>query len=197
MSIFGKTLSPLLSNYIRQRRYTLALPYVGEAVLDIGCGSSAIAALLPSLRHYVGLDSHAALLKQARTTYPQHTFYLIDIEHEPLPAAVLNQTFDTVILTALLEHLANPQLILQQVADLLKPTGQVIATTPTPLGHRVHRLGAAMGLFYREAVEDHKSILDKVLLQALCSQAGLKMTVYKQFEFGCNQLVVAQPVTTT
>jgi hypothetical protein len=54
----------------------------------------------------------------------------------------------------------------------------------------MHRLGSHLGCFHHEAVEDHKTILDRRSLTTLLQDAGLRVTVYRQFEAGCNQLVV-------
>jgi len=182
---------PLLSNTIRGRRYAMALPYIAGRVLDIGCGQADLAGLISQGEEYVGIDINPALLASGQQHYPQHRFYTADLEAQLLPE-IAQQTFDTVALIALLEHLAQPAGILDQLAALLSPRGRVVATTPTPLGHRVHRLGAQLGLFYREAVEEHKSILDGAMLKRLFQAAGLRVAHYQQFEFGCNQLIVGE-----
>ena len=182
---------PLFSSYIRQRRYAAVLPFLSQDILDIGCGHAYLTELLPPLERYVGVDLSAAMLAAAQQRLPQHTFMQLDLEREPLPAALLAQPFRTILLVALLEHLAQPERVLAILAAALSPGGTLVATTPTPFGHRVHRLGAQAGMFYREAAEDHKSKLDRQSLTAICQAAGLKVQIYQQFEFGCNQLVVA------
>lgn len=181
---------PLLSGRIQQRRYALALPYITGAVLDIGCGRASLADRLPTGVRYVGVDHNPAFLESARARHPQHQFYPADLEGPGLPREIGDQRFDTVTLMAVLEHLAQPALILNQLAALLAPGGRVVATTPTPLGHQVHALGAQAGLFYREAAADHKSRLDRRGLTALFERAGLRVIHYRQFELGCNQIIV-------
>jgi 2-polyprenyl-3-methyl-5-hydroxy-6-metoxy-1,4-benzoquinol methylase len=184
--------SPLLSNIIRGRRYVMALPYITGHILDIGCGHAYLADLVPHREDYVGVDINPALLVYGEQRYPQYRFYTTDLETQALPPEVAHQRFDTISLIALLEHLSKPAHILNQLAALLGPQGRVVATTPTPLGHRVHRLGAQLGLFYREAAEDHKCVLDGAALKQLFQAAGLRVARYQQFEFGCNQLIVGE-----
>ena len=181
---------PLLSSAIRQRRYALALPFISGRILDIGCGQADLADFVPQREAYTGVDINPALLALGQQRYPEHQFYPADLEARELPPEITRQRFDTITLIALLEHLAEPARILNQLAALLAPGGQVVATTPTPLGHRVHRLGARAGLFYQEAAEDHKSILDRTALQRLFQSAGLRVARYQQFELSCNQLVI-------
>jgi 2-polyprenyl-3-methyl-5-hydroxy-6-metoxy-1,4-benzoquinol methylase len=188
-SFFGR--GPLLSGYILQRRYREASAFITPTtLLDIGCGHAYLADGMPALERYVGIDLHTEYLAYAAKRYPQHQFYQIDVEHEQLPAALDGATFEAITLVALLEHLANPQHIIALLTRYLAPTGRIIATTPTPWGHRVHRLGAQLGLFYQEAADDHKTIFDRASLTGLFSGAGLDILHYATFELGCNQLIV-------
>ncbi|MBC8163223.1 MAG: class I SAM-dependent methyltransferase [Roseiflexaceae bacterium] len=182
--------APLLSNYIRQRRYAVIRPFLSRDLLDIGCGHGQLASLLP-LDRYVGVDLSTPMLAAAQVRFPQHSFHQADLEAGPLPEDCYDQPFGTITLIALLEHLAHPEKVFANLSRALAPGGYLVATTPTPFGHRVHRLGAQAGLFYREAAEDHKSRLDQRALMLLCNQADLRVMRYQQFEWGCNQLLVA------
>ena len=187
---FGR--GPLLSAYILQKRYREASAFITPTtILDIGCGQAYLADGMPTVERYVGIDSHALFLAQAAKRYPRHQFYQIDVEYEQLPAALEDATFESIMLIALLEHLANPRHILALLSRYLTPTGRIVATTPTPWGHRVHSLGARLGFFYKEAADDHKTIFERTSLTALFSGVGLDILHYSTFEFGCNQLIVA------
>jgi 2-polyprenyl-3-methyl-5-hydroxy-6-metoxy-1,4-benzoquinol methylase len=183
---------PLLSLAIQQRRYTIALPFISGNVLDIGCGRAMLANLLPSDAQYIGVDHNQLFLESSRRRHPHHQFYPADLEGQTLPEEIRCQRFDTIALMAVLEHLAQPLQILNQLAALLSHNGRVVATTPTPIGHHVHALGARLGLFYREAAADHKSRLSKHNLTHLFQAAGLRVAHYRQFEFGCNQLIIGE-----
>jgi 2-polyprenyl-3-methyl-5-hydroxy-6-metoxy-1,4-benzoquinol methylase len=183
---------PLLSHAIQRRRYAIALPFISGSVLDIGCGRASLAGLLPSGARYIGVDHNLSFLESSRKRHPHHQFYPADLESQILPDQIRGQSFDTITLMAVLEHLAQPTQILNQLGALLNQNGRVVATTPTPLGHRVHALGARLGLFYREAAADHKSRLNKGSLIQLFQAAGLRVSYYRQFEFGCNQLVIGE-----
>lgn len=183
---------PLLSDYVRRRRYQAVLPFLSEEILDVGCGHAYLAGLLPPLRRYVGLDISEPLLGAARQRFPQYQFYQWDLERGGLPPELEAEGFSTICLIALLEHLAHPARLIATLATALAPGGRLVATTPTPLGHTVHALGARAGLFYREAAEDHKSRLDRQSLTASCEAAGLRVELHRPFELGCNQLLVAR-----
>lgn len=85
-----------------------------------------------------------------------HLDLLCDLT-QPLPLGAA--TFDTVLLTDVLEHLPNPDLLLGEVSEVLRPGGKVIIGTP--FLYWVH-----------EAPHDHHRYT-RYRLEALCSSAGL------------------------
>lgn len=183
---------PLLSGYILSQRYARIQPFLGRRVLDVGCSNAHLSSLIPADAEYVGLDGSAVLLEQGRRFHPGRQLIQLDLERDELPAALLDAPFDTLVMMALLEHLERPAALIARLAPLLLPGGRLIATTPSPFGHRVHRVGAALGLFYHEAADDHKSILDLRALRDMASGAGLAPEVCRSFSWGCNQLLVAR-----
>jgi len=181
---------PLLTRYARQQRYAAIRPFVCGDVLDIGCGNMLKAFKPENLRRYVGIDVNPALVANMRRLFPEHEFHLCDVEREPLP--VHGQRFDTVLLVAILEHLNDPHRVLAQVAEHLRPTGRLVVTTPTPWGMRLHDWGTRLGLFHPHAAEEHVRPYERRALEALLEAHGFKVVLYRRFELGANQLVVAE-----
>jgi 2-polyprenyl-3-methyl-5-hydroxy-6-metoxy-1,4-benzoquinol methylase len=92
---------------------------------------------------------------------------------------------------ALIEHLFNQQHVMSEVANVLKPDGVVVVTTPTPFGNDiVHRLGAKAGLFAKSAVDDHIVIYNHHRFCIMAREVGLKLKYYRTFQLFCNQLAV-------
>ena len=181
---------PLLTEYVRRRRYAMIRPFVRGEVLDIGCGNMLETFKPENLCRYVGIDANAALVANMRRLFPEHEFYLCDVEREPLP--VHGRRFDTVLLVAILEHLTDPHWVLAQVRDHLRPTGRVVITTPTPWGMWLHKWGTQLRLFHPHAAEEHVRAYDRRALEALLTAHSLQMVLYRRFELGANQLVVAE-----
>ncbi len=179
---------PLLTEYVRQRRYAAIQPFIRGAVLDIGCGIAVTALSLEATHRYVGVDVNAALVADMRRRFPQYEFHCCDVDQEPLPVG--DQRFDTVLLVAVMEHLTDPGWVLAQVANCLHPTGRLVITTPTPWGLRLHKWGARLGLFHPHAAEEHRHAYDRRRLEALLSDHGFSVLLYRRFELGANQLVV-------
>lgn len=151
-------------------------------VLDFGCGGGQIASLVSPDR-YFGVDISEKALVEARRCFPRHTF------GSEVPSG---RKFDTVVALAVIEHVKDPASFLKMFANFLKPTGQMVLTTPHPAFRKVHDMGAAIGIFSRDASEEHESFLDHKDMDRYSRAVGLKLAQQKRFLFGANQLFIVQ-----
>ncbi|HNR33418.1 MAG TPA: methyltransferase domain-containing protein, partial [Candidatus Hydrogenedentes bacterium] len=123
-----------------------------------------------------------------RRRFPDHTFLRKDLDEDLLD---LGRQFDTVLLVAVIEHVFNQKHLMRQLVPLLKPEGRLVVTSPTPFGNDVvHRIGAALGLFSKDAAHDHVVIYNKRRFLLLAREFGLMLETYCRFQCGCNQLAV-------
>jgi 2-polyprenyl-3-methyl-5-hydroxy-6-metoxy-1,4-benzoquinol methylase len=182
----------VLSGYLHKKRNGLVRRYVTGDVLDIGCGPATIAEFLEPSQKYVGIEIQDAYITYLRGRFPQHTFLRRDVERESLSLGSLR--FDTVLMVALVEHLATPESVIVEARKHIKPGGHLVISTPTRLGGAIHQLGATIGLFSREALADHKRTYDQGDLAALLLDCGMRIDLHKTFEFGANQLCLCSPV---
>ena len=182
----------ILSGYLQHRRIQAVTPFMRGDVLDLGCGDGRLAAYVEPGRAYVGVDGRESLLPSLRARFPASEFHSRDLDHEPL---LLSKRFHTIAMLALVEHLSRPGWLLGQLAECLQPGGRVVITTPTPIGHRIHRAGARIGLFSFEAMQDHKVIFDRDTLSNCLLHNGLRVSLFRQFLFGGNQLFVCETLT--
>ena len=167
----------------------MVLPYIQGDVLDLGCGVSRIPKYLNTDSKYVGVEISTKFIEWLKENYPHYTFYQCDLENDRLN---LNSQFDTVLMIAVLEHLHNPDNILKQISSLLKPDGKLVMTTPTPLGGKIHSIGARIGLFYKEAADQHEGFYNRDQISTLLSKYDLEITGFELFLSGGNQLVICQ-----
>lgn len=66
------------------------------------------------------------------------------------------------MMVAVIEHIWNQKFLLDQVVNILNPSGRLIITTPSPFGNDVvHAIGANLGLFAKSAVADHIVIYNR------------------------------------
>ena len=181
-------MSPILAPFLQRQRYQAIKPYLSGDILDLGCGYGHLLALLSPDQGYLGVDVHPKVIARMQELHPTRTFFQCDLDRETLS---LGRTFDTVVMLAIIEHLANPDNLIGSLREHLKPGGRVVLTTPTPVGNWIHHFGSKVGMFYVEAALDHKTIFDRSLLTQLFEKHGFEISVYRTFLFGGNQLCAA------
>jgi len=176
----------LLSPFLRRRRLAAVGPFVKTGkVLDFGCGVGELVRDVAPER-YLGVDLDAESIKAARELHPGHAFQTLQ-EFESSPPS---REFDVISALALIEHLPDPGAWLASMAVRLKPEGLLVITTPHPSMRWVHDFGAKLGIFSREAADEHEDMLDRSALLSLAKVSGLGLSEYRRFLFGCNQLAV-------
>lgn len=134
---------------------------------------------------YLGFDIDNQSLTIARDNHPKLTF----TDHSPLKNQS-DETFDSIFLLVLIEHVDDPSSLLFSLKNLLCEDGCMVITTPHPSFEWVHRLGAGLGIFSVEASEEHKKLLGKEFFKKLGSKSKFNIVVYERFLFGANQLIV-------
>jgi SAM-dependent methyltransferase len=94
-----------------------------ERVLDVGCGTGALAyALAPLVGEVVGVDSSEEYLAVAREHAPPGcTFVAGDAEALPFPYG----DFDLVGCLRVLHHVRRPELVVGEIARVTRPGGRI------------------------------------------------------------------------
>ncbi len=181
----------LLSPFLRRRRLAAVGPFVRAGrVLDFGCGVGELARQVGPER-YLGVDLDLDSIEAARLLHPGHAFQMLQEFESVAPL----REFDVISALALIEHLPAPGAWLSSMAVRLKPEGALVVTTPHPSMRWVHDSGAKLGIFSREAADEHEDMLDCKALATLASTSGLRLSDYHRFLFGCNQLAVFRLAT--
>jgi 2-polyprenyl-3-methyl-5-hydroxy-6-metoxy-1,4-benzoquinol methylase len=180
----------LLSPLLEKQRMKVAKRFIkGGSVLDIGCGEGKLLEYLMEGAPYLGIDINADSIRQAKAIRSDETnveFRAISLNEDPR----LNRKFDNIVLLAVIEHLVNPEESLTILKNYLKEDGRMIITTPGPVAEKIHRIGARLRVFDREAQREHKKIFNKRELHELAGNIGLRVHYYSTFEFGLNNVVV-------
>ena len=176
----------LLSPFLRTQRINAARPHLFGRVLDVGCGSGALAEVVEP-KDYLGLEIDEASIAFAREKFPQHTFE----NTNDIP----DGGFDTVVALAVIEHVPSPAEFLKDLSKALRPTSnaRVICTTPHPSMDIVHTVGAKVGLFSQSANDEHEDLLDRKALDRAGQDAGLVLQTYRRFLYGANQIAIYVP----
>jgi 2-polyprenyl-3-methyl-5-hydroxy-6-metoxy-1,4-benzoquinol methylase len=141
----------------------------GSSACDIGCGNgSAIPVLQRKCRRVVGIDPDEDALKQAVRFSP-----VFKGTAEDLPAEILAEKFDTVLMSHVLEHCIDPFAAAQNVRGLLSHGGVAIIEVPNNQSSCFERLGA---VWPWSDVPRHLSFFTAKSLELLLSKAGFKIT---------------------
>ena len=120
---------------LRQRIDWMADQAQGPRILDVGCSEGVLEILLAREGFNVtGVDINAEALAFARDLLaqePEEVRARVRFLHGDLAQArLLDDRFDTLVMGELLEHLEDPQTLLNRSLDLIRPDGRVIITTP-------------------------------------------------------------------
>jgi SAM-dependent methyltransferase len=158
--------------------HTLALKSLpeqgkGRWVLDLGCASGYISELL-AVRGYrvVGIERIGGI---ASCSPERVVFVEADLDNG-VPG--LGQTFDFILCLDILEHLRDPMKLLCEIAPLMQPGGQLIASLPNS-GNLYFRMNVLFGRFPKH----DRGLFDRTHLHYytwsgwldLLSQAGFRV----------------------
>lgn len=116
---------------------------VAERFLDIGCYDGTVSCLFGSVlkaREIYGIDISGKALEVARERGIKA--YELDVDGEFLPFE--DNFFDAIFCGEVIEHLFDPDHLLDEIYRVLKPEGSCIVTTPNLAGWR-NRLAIMVG----------------------------------------------------
>jgi SAM-dependent methyltransferase len=145
----------------------------GARVIDVGCGEGWFCdALATAGFTAVGVDVAPEALRRARARYPQLDFALC--EEASLPFA--DASFTAAWLGEVLEHVRDGLGLLAEVARVVGPGGQLLASTPDHGGWRRLTLGLSRRAFERhfEPRADHLRFFTRGTLAALLDAGGFE-----------------------
>jgi ubiquinone/menaquinone biosynthesis C-methylase UbiE len=102
-----------------------------ENILDIGCGSGTFVKRLAQKykkAKFCGADASEAVIKFANKTNTKKNLRFVSAPIEKLPFK--DNSFDSVIVSHLIEHIKEPKKALKEVKRVLKKKGILFLTTP-------------------------------------------------------------------
>lgn len=141
-------------NYLLEKITDIFKEEKSGRVLDLGCGNGDYAKRLKDL----GFEVVASDMDLERFKYGNSiTFQPSDLD-KPLPFP--ESSFDYVIFLEVIEHLYNPNFVIDQISRVLKPSGFLILSTPNilNLGSRFRFLFEGSFDFFREPILDYHKV---------------------------------------
>lgn len=144
------------------------LPASATRVLEIGCSAGGTLAWLKTLwpaAEFVGIDANPAVLDNLLSIAPRS--FIHDLEN-PLPDI---GKFDLVLALDILEHLRNPDRVLENIVKILEPAGRIIVSLPNV----AHASVLTDLVFKRQFEYDEAGILDRTHLRFFTERSALKL----------------------
>lgn len=173
-------------------KYDAITPYLGQSVLELGCGWGGIIPLLQAGTRYVGIDINPEMISLLRSRYPQHQFYCLDLDKDPLPYLAAYKPLSSIVMLAIIEHLHNPDFVLDQCQHLMDKTTLLVITTPTQLGDKASKaFETVFGNLKAADAYPHFRIYSRHDLDSLCRAHGLVPKHYHRLHWHRqNQLAI-------
>jgi len=179
-----------LDKFIRLLRTNQVKKHIPEdsVVCDIGCGKDfyLLKKISDKISRAIGFDEEVA-------DYRDEKYQLLNKKMtDAIP--LQDKTCDVVTMTAVLEHLAYPQEILNEAFRVLKKGGKLIVTTPAPAARPILDFLARLSFIDKNEIEDHKNYFDANAIRQMLKKSGFLEENIKSyfFEFFLNNLIVAK-----
>jgi SAM-dependent methyltransferase len=142
----------------------------GDRALDLGCGTGVFTAELAGAgAAAIGVDVAEAALVRARAAHPELDFRLTAIGG-PLPLE--DRAVDLVWASEVIEHVADTERWLREVARVLAPGGRLLVTTPN---HPRAALAVRGIEHYSEPFGDHLHLYTRRSLTAALTEFGFEL----------------------
>ena len=152
------------------------LPLNAHTILDLGCGIGDLAKLLTEKGYIVtGADISQKSIENAKK-HAKETF-VVDFENS-WPNELLQKKFDVIIASEIIEHMFNPDFMLQNISIMLHENSVVIITTPNIVFWK-----SRFNIFFGNFEYTDKGIMDKghvhfftlKTLKKLCKKYNFKI----------------------
>jgi SAM-dependent methyltransferase len=155
----------LLINAVDEWLYEEIAPYLGQRIIEIGCGLGNFAHHLSDREFYLGTETSAEIIDCVRGVFadrPNMHFAVADIT-APAFADFTSHAIDTVFSLNVFEHIEDHEAALRNAARVLQPGGHLILIVPAHMA-LYGTIDRAIGHYRR---------YDKPVMTDLLGRAGL------------------------
>ena len=165
-----------LSNARQLNRWIISLfqPYIGQRILEAGCGTGNMTALLLDRERLVAIDVDEHYCERIRRRYG-HLSNLrierVDLEDAAAVESLSGEQFDTVVSINVLEHISDDSKAVASLRDVLQPGGRLVVLVPAQ-PDLFSPSDTAMGHFRR---------YDRNSLRSLLESAGMSVELISDF----------------
>lgn len=161
----------LLIDAVDRWLYEEIQPYLGQRILEIGCGLGNFAAHLLDRALYVGIETSPESVAAMRDQYaaqPQMHFFVADATAPDFPQYARYQV-DTIFSLNVFEHIEDDQAAFNHAAAILQPGGHFVLVVPAH-AWLYGTIDKAIGHYRR---------YDQQMMRERMAQAGLRLVKQK------------------
>ncbi len=151
----------------------------GESLLELGLGHGYTTQLLSKhFPRHVVIDGSAEIIQRFRHLYPDNPSEIVECYFENFTTDI---RFDVVCMGFVLEHVADPNLILKRFRRFLKPRGKLFVSVPNAtalnkqLGYEAGMLADMMALSEADLAFGHQRLFTRKSLERLVQDCGYKV----------------------
>ena len=126
-------------------------------------------------------------------TSKKKNFYYYNYQNDLsiLEKKLFNQKFDIIILTAVIEHLDKPELILNILKKKLNKQGLIFLTAPSQKSKPILEfLGYKLNIINADLVREHKRYYDLEEYKKLSELVNMDIKKFYFFQFGLNTVCI-------
>lgn len=181
--------SPRVRIWVRKARlirWNKYLPQEGR-LIDVGCAYGYLVLAAERMRKWAcyGLDIQMHKLKYARSKYPYLSLYLGAVDE----LCFMDETFDIVIMTHVLEHTFDPLNTLLELSRILRTKGVLVVTVPDAAHPFARLMGKEFPLVQPPV---HLWYFSAQTLARLLERTGMKVIHRRRLPLKCHLTVFAK-----
>jgi len=160
-------------------------------ILDIGCGAGTLALYLAGKGNNVlGIDISSKAIRECLSSKKGLGLKNVNFRQLEFPKEAINEKFDVVLFTEVIEHLEDDKGALKNIKKLLKPKGVMILSTPSNTAP-LHKLGLTKK-FDREVGHLRRYSLTE--LKLLVKNSGFKIVEVQKTEGVLRNFLFINPI---
>jgi SAM-dependent methyltransferase len=165
-----------------------SIPKNSLKILELGCANGRLGELYkknnPETK-WIGIDFSEAALNEASNRL-DHTF-CINLNKEKLQEKNIGKDYDVIVMGNVLEHLVDPEAILEELHELASPNGKIICCLPN-MGHYT----VVQKIISGDITYDANGLLDRTHLRLYSQASSFKLfldagwipNLKDQYQFG-------------
>ena len=173
---------------LRQREMKKNISLKNKNILDFGCGSN----FKKLISVYKDCQSITAI-DRTGSDFKIKNFYFYNYQDDLniLEKKIMHQKFDAVILSAVIEHLDKPELVLNILKKRLSDDGIIFLTAPSWASKPILEfLGYKLNIINADLVREHKRYYDLDEYKKLSKLIKMDIKKFYFFQLGLNTVCI-------